>query len=89
MPFYRVGNPGEDSIAHFKLGGKTRPQRCAMPKFPEDDRRPGATCGRMSVALCDGPGCDKAICELHRTKHPVKSDTDYCPDHKRLAYVEQ
>lgn len=39
----------------------------------------------MSVALCDAPGCDLNICELHRTKHAMKENTDYCPEHKEMA----
>jgi hypothetical protein len=39
----------------------------------------------MSVALCDAPGCDVPICEFHQTKHPTKSNTDYCPKHKEMA----
>ena len=86
MPFYRMGAPGEDTAAHLNFGSRRAvPGRCAMPKFPEDDAGLGRSCGRMSVALCDGPACDKPICELHRTKHTTKPDTDYCPDHKGLA----
>jgi hypothetical protein len=82
MPIYRVGGPGEDIIAHLRM---TRPSRpCACPKF-EDDKGSLNCCARMGVALCDGPGCDKPICELHRTKHATKPDTDFCPDHKNMA----
>lgn len=85
MPFYRYGTPGEDSTAHFNMGRRAGPPRCAMPKFDADNAKISALCGRMSAALCDGPNCDKPICELHRTIHPSKKNTDYCSEHKELA----
>jgi len=85
MPFYRLGTPGEDTWAHLNMGRKAGPQQCAMPAFPEDNKEIGLKCGRMSVALCDGPGCDKPICELHRIKHATKGNTDFCSDHKEMA----
>lgn len=87
MSFYRFGAPGEDSWVHLRIAGRSRPQQCAMPCFPKDDHAIGLKCGRMSEALCDHPGCDKPICELHRTKHPTKKNTDFCPDHKADAGV--
>ena len=56
-----------------------------MPRFEKDDPKIGSICGRMSVALCDGPACDKPVCELHRTKDRARTDTDFCPDHSHLA----
>ena len=85
MAFYRWGAPGEDSVAHIRFDRRGGPARCVLPRFPEDDPKVGNLCARMSVALCDGPGCDRPICELHRTKHATKPDTDFCPDHKGLA----
>ena len=88
MPFYRFGDPGADTWIHLKLGRKARGPgngNCQAPKFPKDNPAIGESCARISVALCDAPGCDIPICELHRTKHPSKPDTDYCPDHKGLA----
>lgn len=86
MPFYRFGEPGKDSVAHFNFGRKkATPEKCCMPRFPEDDGGAGQICGRMSVALCDSAGCDKPVCELHRTKHPTKPNTDFCADHKSQA----
>lgn len=85
MPFYRMGERGEDAWAHLNFGRKGGPAQCVMPAFPEDDHQLGPKCGRMSVALCDAPKCDRPVCELHRTKHPTKADTDFCPDHVSLA----
>jgi hypothetical protein len=85
MPFYRYGDPGSDTTAHLNFGRKSGPQRCAMPKFPQDNPDLGYVCGRMSVALCDAPGCDIPMCELHRTRHATKPNTDYCSDHKEMA----
>lgn len=85
MSFYRYGVPGEDTIAHLNFGRKAGPSPCVMPRFPEDKAELGALCGRMSVALCDSKGCDKPICEHHRTKHPTKANTDFCTDHAREA----
>lgn len=82
--FYRFGDPGEDSVAHLNTGRKHY-EKCAMPRFEKDNPALGEGCGRMSVALCDAPGCDKPICRLHRTEHPMKANTDYCPEHKALA----
>jgi hypothetical protein len=59
-----------------------------MNRFPEDNPQWGAACGRMSVALCDTPGCDKPICEKHRTKHATKANTDFCVDHQSMAVFE-
>lgn len=84
MPFYRYGAPGEDTWAHLNFGRKGGPLQCAMPAFPQDNHEIGPKCGRQSVALCDAPKCDKPICELHRTKHQMKADTDFCPDHQEL-----
>ena len=85
MPWYRIGKPGEDALAHLNLGRRAGPAQCAMPTFAQDDHKIGNKCGRQSVALCDGPGCDAPICEFHRTKHRTKADTDYCPAHSHLA----
>ena len=83
--FYRYGTPGQDTVAHINTGRRSSGERCRMPRFPEDNPQFGDVCGRMSVALCDAVGCDKPICELHRTKHPTKPNTDFCPDHSQLA----
>jgi hypothetical protein len=83
--FYRIGDPGEDTLAHINTGGRASGARCMMPRFEADDPKYGEICGRMSVALCDAPGCDVPICEFHQTKHPTKSNTDYCPKHKEMA----
>lgn len=56
-----------------------------MPRFEKDNPKLGDTCGRMSVALCDHLGCDKPMCELHRTKHASKANTDFCSEHKADA----
>jgi hypothetical protein len=88
MPFYRYGNPGEDTAAHLNFGRKAGPARCVMPRFEKDDPGIGQMCGRMSVALCDAPQCDKPICDLHRTRHTKKANTDFCPDHKHMDGFE-
>jgi len=85
MPFYRIGDPGQDGIAHLNYGSKAGPAQCKMPKFEKDDGHFGYLCGRSSVALCDSKGCDIPICELHRTKHATKPNTDFCTDHKDQA----
>lgn len=82
--FYRFGEPGEDTVAHINTG-RRRTQVCAMPRFDADNPEYGEACGRMSVALCDSPGCDLPICRLHRTKHVTKANTDFCPHHKEAA----
>lgn len=89
MGFYRFGDPGEDTVAHLNFGSKRGPQKCVMAKFPKDNEQFGQICGRTSVALCDSPGCDKPICELHRIKHPSKTNTDFCLDHVDLATSSQ
>jgi len=83
--FYRLGNPGEDTIAHINTGSRRSGEKCKMRRFERDDPQWGDICGRMSVALCDAPKCDKPICELHRTKHKNKANTDFCPNHKAMA----
>lgn len=83
--FYRIGAPGEDALVHLNTGRKPSGKRCEADRFEKDDPQIGESCGRQSVILCDGPGCDIPVCELHRTKHQTKPDTDYCPDHKELA----
>lgn len=85
MPFYRYGNPGEDTWAHLNFGRKGGPSRCVSPRFEKDQAAISEMCGRMSVALCDATGCDKPMCELHRTKHNTKTNTDFCPNHKEMA----
>lgn len=86
MGWYRIGAPGMDTVALICRGNKSVKQ-CQAPRFDEDDSKHGPNCGRMSVALCDGPKCDLPICDMHRTRHQVKYDTDYCPSHKGLASV--
>lgn len=83
--FYRIGEPGEDIVAHINTGRQSSGAKCAMPRFGKDNPQWGPACGRMSVALCDAPGCDKPICGKHRVKHHTKANTDYCPDHKSLG----
>lgn len=95
--FYRMGDPGEDTVAHINTDRRNSGAKCRMPRFEKDDPQWGDLCGRMSVALCDAPlqpqptsmmqytTCDKPICELHRIKHVTKPNTDFCPDHKELA----
>lgn len=83
--FYRWGEPGEDTVAHLNTGRKASGEKCAMPRFEKDNPNYGELCGRRSVALCDAPGCDKPICQLHRTKHANKPNTDYCSEHVALA----
>jgi len=80
--FYRFGEPGADTIAHINTGRKPSGARCASPRFEKDNPEFGPMCGRISVALCDFPKCDKPMCRLHRTKHPILINTDYCPEHK-------
>lgn len=79
--FYRFGDPGSDTVAHINTGRKASGDKCRFPRFEKDDPQLGNLCGRMSVALCDVPGCDRPMCKLHRTKHPTKANTDFCPDH--------
>jgi hypothetical protein len=83
MPWLRVGPPGSDTVAI--LCGKNVTQGCLMPRLPEDTAGNASRCYRMTVALCDAPGCDKPICERHRTKHRTKPNTDFCPEHQDLA----
>lgn len=85
MPFYRYGVPGSDHMAHLNFGRKAGPKACQEARFPEDDHRVGPMCSRPSTALCDAPGCDKPICELHRTRHATNANTDFCSEHKELA----
>ena len=61
-------------MAHICRGRKAGSSPCAMRRFPEDNAEYGEGCGRMSVALCDAPGCDKPVCELHRTRHTTKPE---------------
>lgn len=88
MPFYRYGVPGADCVAHLNIRGK-KPACCRMPRREYDRVLPGdmGCCSRMSVALCDAPGCDVPICEHHRTRHVAKGNVDFCPEHKHLAEV--
>lgn len=83
--FYRIGKAGEDTVAHINTGRRSSGERCASQCHEKDDPTFGPLCGRMSVALCDSPGCDKPMCELHRTKHATKANTDFCPAHTELA----
>lgn len=83
--FYRLGRPGEDTIAHINTGRKSSGERCRMPRFEQDNPQWGDLCGRMSVALCDAPQCDAPICELHRTRHQSKPNVDFCSAHKAMA----
>lgn len=85
MPFYRYGKPGEDRWAHLNFGRRGGPAACASPRLPLDDPKIGAICGRQSVALCDAKGCDLPMCELHRTRHATKPNTDFCPNHRDHA----
>lgn len=79
--FYRYGAPGEDTVAHINTGRKSSGARCASPCFEKDNPKLGTICGRMSVALCDHPGCDAPMCALHRTRHATRLNTDFCPNH--------
>ena len=81
--WYRYGDPGADTIAHINTGRRSSGQRCASRRFEKDNPKLGEICGRMSVALCDFPGCDQPMCELHRTKHATKPNTDFCPEHSK------
>lgn len=97
MSWFRIGNPGEDTIAHINFGRRKgrpgRPASCVAPRFAEDKPDWGDRCGRMSIALCDAPAghdlagkpttCDAPMCELHRRKGGT--DVDYCPRHQHLA----
>ncbi len=83
--FYRMGAPGEDAMVHLNTGRKSSGEKCASPRFEKDNSSFGAICGRMSVALCDAPRCDKPMCELHRTKHATKPNVDFCPEHAAMA----
>lgn len=58
-------------MAHINTGRSSSGKPCKMPRFDKDDPSIGSVCGRMSVALCDGPHCDVPICAKHRTKHPT------------------
>lgn len=84
--FYRMGEPGQDCFAHINTGRKASGERCRLERFEKDDPA-WSNCGRMSVALCDAPGCDAPICERHRTRHVSKPNTDFCTAHKELAGV--
>lgn len=83
--FYRIGNPGEDTVAHINTGRRNSGAKCVMPRFEQDSAQWGQVCGRISTVLSDAPGCDKPVCELHRVKHPAKANTDYCTDHGEMA----
>lgn len=82
--FYRLGKPGEDSYVHLNTGRKSSGAACVSPRFKIDDPQ-WELCRRPSVALCDQPGCDAPMCELHRAKHQSRANTDYCPLHKEAA----
>lgn len=86
MPFYRMGEPGADDWFHVNLGSRPGPAKCVMPALAGDNLGIGRVCARMSEALCDAPGCDRPICEHHRTKDTSRKNTDYCPDHAHLAH---
>ena len=83
--FYRLGEPGSDTVAHINTGRRSSGEKCAMPRFEKDNPQWGEMCGRMSVAFCDAPGCDKPICTLHRTRHATKTNTDFCSEHAELS----
>lgn len=83
--YYRVGDPGEDCLAHINTGRRSSGERCASPRMEADNPVWGNLCRRMSEALCDFPKCDKPMCGFHRTKDPSKVNTDYCPLHKDEA----
>ena len=85
--FYRIGDPGSDTVAHINTGRKSSGAKCVMDRFPLDNSQWGPPCGRMSVALCDAPMCDKPICAMHRTRHATKANTDFCVEHKSLAQI--
>lgn len=80
-----MGKPGEDCWAHINTGRRSSGEKCRLPRFEKDDPKIGSICGRMSVALCDYPGCDIPMCELHRVKHKTKPNTDFCPNHADQA----
>lgn len=96
MPFYRMGEPGEDFVAHVNFGRKPGAAGCRAPRLPGDKANWGDTCGRMSVALCDAPAgqdlagkkltCDMPLCEHHRARGG--KNIDYCPRHAHLAPAE-
>lgn len=86
--WYRIGEPGQDALVHLNTGRKASPEPCRMPRFEQDQEDIGRICGRISVALCDAPKCDKPICDLHRTKHTSKANTDYCAEHKHMAQMD-
>lgn len=86
--FYRFGDPGEDKIAHLNTGRK-KFSRCTLARFEKDNPAHGESCGRMAIVLCDAPFCDRPVCKLHRTKHPTKPNTDYCPNHAHMATPER
>lgn len=83
--WYRYGKPGEDTVVHLNTGRRSSGAKCCMGALPGDDLSLGHMCGRMSVALCDAPRCDKPICELHRVRHESKPNTDFCSEHADLA----
>jgi hypothetical protein len=86
--FYRFGKPGEDTFVHLNTGRRSSGAQCAMPRFEQDNPQWGETCGRMSAALCDAPGCDAPMCALHRTKHVSKPNTDFCTHHAAMAELK-
>jgi hypothetical protein len=94
MSWYRIGEPGADTIAHLNFGRKPGAALCVAPRFEKDNPQWGNRCGRMSVALCDHPAgqdlagkpltCDAPMCELHRTKaRGLGADVDHCPRHAK------
>ena len=98
MSWYRLGEPGADTIAHFNFGRRKRgPLPCVAPRCSLDQAKYGERCGRISAALCDAPAgvdvdgtpltCSAPLCELHRTK--AGADVDYCPRHAHLAAREE
>ena len=84
MSWYRLGEPGADCYAHLCTRGRRSSGQCVAPRFEKDDPKL-KHCARMSVALCDAPGCDRPMCEKHRTKHATKANTDFCPLHRDKA----
>lgn len=86
--FYRYGRPGEDTVAHINTGRKLSGKRCLADRFEKDNPQISELCARMSTALCDAPGCDRPICDLHRTRDGKMPNTDFCPDHAKLAIAE-
>jgi hypothetical protein len=75
------------STMHVHWSRKGGPASCVGQTLAGDNLALGNRCGRVSVALCDGPAgqdlggrvltCDAPICTHHRTS--IGPNRDLCP----------